>query len=453
MSILQKLEIRYIIRGSVSIIPHDKYIEFFKSNTRVSKKIFVNDELKKFISLLDGKFTLKELIDIHMFNEKIILNFVEFLESNCIIQSIDFANIVENHPWNHVLNFIGDYHPFYEVMTKFNKLQNAWVVIIGLGAVGSWTTIQLAKSGIKNFVVIDNDKVEESNLNRSCFNYKDISKYKTDAVAELLVNINSSITIQKYNLSITNTKQINQILDKISSTNVIVINCADYPNVDVMAGFVHTSCIKRQIPYIISGGYNLHLTLIGPTIIPFKSACFKCIQKQLNYNDQIDDLIKSKKFEQSQRNIGNIAPLAIISSTFTVNETIKLFTDILPTMINRRGSINFFNEEVSYQNFLKMPTCEDCSKDCSIDNIDKFLEIFFIESETVESLKKIDKNSIIFNNSVNLLKEEIIQDLFNMNNDISNFNKIKYTNKNLSLQDQEVYEFLICNSFLKYLKV
>ena len=122
-------------------------------------------------------------------------------------------------------------------------------------------------------------------------------------------------------------------------------------------------------------------------------------------------------------------------------------------MINRRGSINFFNEEVSYQNFLKMPTCEDCSKDCSIDNIDKFLEIFFIESETVESLKKIDKNSIIFNNSVNLLKEEIIQDLFNMNNDISNFNKIKYTNKNLSLQDQEVYEFLICNSFLKYLKV
>ena len=80
--------------------------------------------------------------------------------------------------------------------------------------------------------------------------------------------------------------------------------------------------------------------------------------------------------------------------------------------------------------------------------------ITYIDIAAVDKdLKKIDKNSIIFNNSVNLLKEEIIQDLFNMNNDISNFNKIKYTNKNLSLQDQEVYEFLICNSFLKYLKV
>ena len=46
------------------------------------------------------------------------------------------------------------------------KLQNAKVAIYGVGGVGSFVAEGLARSGIGNMVLIDNDVVSISNLNR-----------------------------------------------------------------------------------------------------------------------------------------------------------------------------------------------------------------------------------------------------------------------------------------------
>lgn len=46
------------------------------------------------------------------------------------------------------------------------KLQNAKVAIYGVGGVGSFVAEGLARSGIGNIVLIDNDVVSISNLNR-----------------------------------------------------------------------------------------------------------------------------------------------------------------------------------------------------------------------------------------------------------------------------------------------
>ena len=65
----------------------------------------------------------------------------------------------------------------------------------------------------------------------------------------------------------------------------LIINCADEPNVDKTSRIVAEYAMEKRIPHIIGGGYNLHLTLIGQTIIPFKTACFECFNlflKELN---------------------------------------------------------------------------------------------------------------------------------------------------------------------------
>ena len=46
------------------------------------------------------------------------------------------------------------------------KLRNAKVAVFGLGGVGSFVCEGLARSGIGNFVLVDFDKVDESNINR-----------------------------------------------------------------------------------------------------------------------------------------------------------------------------------------------------------------------------------------------------------------------------------------------
>lgn len=52
----------------------------------------------------------------------------------------------------------------------------------------------------------------------------------------------------------------------------LVINCADTPSVDYTSNIISNYCMKNKIPHIVGGGYNLHQTLIGQTIIPYVTA-------------------------------------------------------------------------------------------------------------------------------------------------------------------------------------
>ena len=60
---------------------------------------------------------------------------------------------------------------------SIDKIQNATVLIIGLGGVGSYATEALIRSGIKKIILVDNDKIDITNLNRQLMtNYENIGK-------------------------------------------------------------------------------------------------------------------------------------------------------------------------------------------------------------------------------------------------------------------------------------
>ena len=46
------------------------------------------------------------------------------------------------------------------------KLNNAKVAIFSLGGVGSFVCEGLARSGVGNFILVDFDKIDETNINR-----------------------------------------------------------------------------------------------------------------------------------------------------------------------------------------------------------------------------------------------------------------------------------------------
>ena len=49
------------------------------------------------------------------------------------------------------------------------RLQSATVMVVGCGAVGSFVIEALARTGVGNLILIDFDRVEESNINRQLF--------------------------------------------------------------------------------------------------------------------------------------------------------------------------------------------------------------------------------------------------------------------------------------------
>lgn len=110
------------------------------------------------------------------------------------------------------------------VGNKIELIKTKRVLILGLGGVGSYAIEALVRSGIKNFVIVDNDVIAESNLNRQLMtNIYNIGNYKTDEIEKRILSINPECSVKKINEFIT----LNNI-DKLFLDNIdYVVDACD----------------------------------------------------------------------------------------------------------------------------------------------------------------------------------------------------------------------------------
>lgn len=78
---------------------------------------------------------------------------------------------------------------------NFNQFENIKVGIVGLGSIGSKVAVSLVRSGIKNFLLIDDDYLEVGNLVRHELSFTDVGRNKVDAVANAMHLIGSELKI------------------------------------------------------------------------------------------------------------------------------------------------------------------------------------------------------------------------------------------------------------------
>lgn len=80
-----------------------------------------------------------------------------------------------------------------------NNMNEYTYHILGCGAIGSSTAIQLARMGAEVFYLYDFDKVEEPNIGVSQYTYKDIGKPKVDALKEIILDISKFAEVTSHN--------------------------------------------------------------------------------------------------------------------------------------------------------------------------------------------------------------------------------------------------------------
>ena len=77
------------------------------------------------------------------------------------------------------------------------KLKKSEVAIFGLGGVGSYVVEALARSGVGNFILVDNDIISETNINRQIIaTYKTIGKPKIQIEKERILEINPNAKVE-----------------------------------------------------------------------------------------------------------------------------------------------------------------------------------------------------------------------------------------------------------------
>jgi tRNA A37 threonylcarbamoyladenosine dehydratase len=80
-----------------------------------------------------------------------------------------------------------------------DKLNKAKIAIFGIGGVGSFVVEGLVRAGIQNFILVDDDKVCLTNLNRQIISTrKTVGRYKVEVAKERILEINPNANVEIY---------------------------------------------------------------------------------------------------------------------------------------------------------------------------------------------------------------------------------------------------------------
>lgn len=81
------------------------------------------------------------------------------------------------------------------------KLKRSRVIVFGVGGVGGYTVEALARCGLGGIDLVDNDTVCITNINRQIIaTHKTIGRYKTEAAAERIADINPECAVKTFNM-------------------------------------------------------------------------------------------------------------------------------------------------------------------------------------------------------------------------------------------------------------
>jgi len=160
-------------------------------------------------------------------------------------------------------------------LLETSKMKDKTVLIVGCGSVGSTLALQLARSSVGKFVLIDTDIVEIHNICRHQCNLTDVGRFKTDALRDRIIAINPSVSVKCYNKTIQNVTddELSGCLDRQS----IIVGCGD--NV-VSDAYSCDIAYERSIPFVSIGFWTRASVCEIFVGIPQKGdTCFRCAFK------------------------------------------------------------------------------------------------------------------------------------------------------------------------------
>jgi molybdopterin/thiamine biosynthesis adenylyltransferase len=325
----------YILRDA-----EDNYI-FISTATRRIKKFQVDPLVKEVIASLDSEQTEQDLIE--RLSSKYCLQDINSclnaLEKEGIVRKYEF-DLEKGRHYKQLL-FLDELTDSREETLELQKrIKNSKVAVFGVGGIGTWIVNGLYQIGVGEIRITDPDVVEESNFNRQLFfDSGDVGKYKVDVVKEKLKDANI-IPFKKR-------VEPNHDLEDIVSGCNFLVNCADSPSVAETTRIIDDYANQHKIAYCVAGGYNLHLGMVGPVIIPEVTKTFDDFLEYQKSMDPLKDLEKLRDIGQT----GNLGPIAGAVANIQTMEIFKYLTGKGRINLNRFAEIDFMNLGIEWREF------------------------------------------------------------------------------------------------------
>lgn len=241
------------------------------------------------------------------------------------------------------------------------RLSDANIMVVGAGALGNEILKNLSLLGIGTVIVIDMDKIENSNLTRSVlFRASDVGRYKAEVAAERAMELNPDVKVIPI---------VGNIIDDIGlglfkRMNVVL---GGLDNREARLA-INQSCYKVNVPWI-DGAIEV-LNGFARVFIPPDGACYECTMTEMDWK-----LINKRKscamLSHSQMQEGKIPTTPTSSSIIAgiqVQEMLKiLHMDRNLPFLNGKGFV--FNGGTHDSYIVEYQRKPDCMSHDTYENI------------------------------------------------------------------------------------
>ena len=216
---------------------------------------------------------------------------------------------------------------------KLYIIKNKTILIIGLGGVGSYALETLARTYFNKLIIVDNDKIDISNLNRQLMtNIDNVGSYKTDVWENRIKKINPNCNIVKITEFITN-ENLNLLFNE--KVDYVIDACDTLETKKEIIKY----CLKNKIKFISSMGMANRIDASKIKIDYLDKTCYDPLARKLR------NLIKKEKIkgkipvvysEEQPLKINKLGSISHVVGTAGSLVTNYIINEILKEVNNER---------------------------------------------------------------------------------------------------------------------
>ncbi len=221
------------------------------------------------------------------------------------------------------------------------KLLASRVLIIGLGGLGSPVAMYLAAAGISHLVLVDDDIVELSNLQRQIIHStNDIGLSKVESAKQTIQNLNPETKITTFAKRLNE----NELADEVVAADVVIDGTDNFSS----RFSLNAECVKNCTPLISGAAIRMEGQVSVFNKTP-SSPCYRCL-----YKDE-------GELDASCSNNGVLSPVVGIIGSVQATEAIKILLDIGETLDGKLLVLDALYMEWRTLKLKKDPECPACS--------------------------------------------------------------------------------------------
>jgi molybdopterin/thiamine biosynthesis adenylyltransferase len=220
------------------------------------------------------------------------------------------------------------------------KLAKSKVAVVGLGGLGTASSLYLALAGVGCLRLIDQDTVEVQNLHRQVlYSPEDLNYPKVEVSAKRLMKINPMAKVEPISENL-NAKNVENILSGMDC----VVDGLDNMGTRYL---VNRACVKLGIPFVFGAAIGIegNLSVFSPPETP----CLECVLPNIDDSDMLTCDV---------RGVLGVTPGII--GTMQAMETIKVLTGIGSALKGKLMICDFSDMYFATIDVFKRENCPAC---------------------------------------------------------------------------------------------